>query len=121
MPNDLVYVLQQFNPQFPKSQPHVPDTKLKPDDSAVDLNRNLSQTTLNQFTFKRKYASQSNIRRNQKSSNTFEGSKQASISSTIDDFDDLNDRYQTSFDKSLENIQMLNRMKSQDKKFQVRV
>lgn len=119
MPTDLVYVLQQFNPHYNKNPQHIPDKKIKTDEYLNELNRNTSQTTLNQYTFKRKYASQSNIRRNQKSVNTFDSSKQPSIT-TMDDYDDLNDRYQTSFDKSLENIQMLNKIKG-EKKLQVRV
>jgi hypothetical protein len=115
MPTDLVYVLQQFDPNFSTS--HL-GSQAKSDERK-DPKKNPSPNPSN-FTFKRKFASQSNIRRNTKSSNTLNSSKAPSVS-TIDDYDDLNDRYQTSFDKSLENIQMLNRMKTKEKNFQVRV
>ena len=59
------------------------------------------------------------MRRNFKSLNTMDSTKKQSLS---DDLDELNDRYQSSFENGLENIQMLNRLKSvNEKKYQVRV
>ncbi len=125
IPNDLVYVLQQFNPNYSKTQTQETKENQQFEFNNNDNNNNNKETdasinNLNSnYAFKKKYSSQSNMRRNFKSLNTMDSTKKQSIS---DDLDELNDRYQSSFENGLENIQMLNRLKSvNEKKYQVRV